>query len=235
LANTPPVVTTELTPGKTDAQETVAQTAKTNEQVQEEQIQDLTKLQTSDAFKSLPQKIQKNIQRILSLEDKDNKMDNNIDHTTKEVEDISQKINTLTNDNSIKQKRIDTIVIDRNQMKEINALKAKVKELDSEKQNLNREIRTNNVQITELNTSLTNKKAYLTELTRGDTRRTDKMEDKLATVVALLEEEKTQKTTDLNAIQGLHTSTNLATEIASLQKDIANLVDVQTKIVALQT
>jgi peptidoglycan hydrolase CwlO-like protein len=58
----------------------------------------LTKLQDSTAFKNLPNNIQRQVNRILNLTKRDDKVDAKIAESQKEVTDINNKIVTINTD-----------------------------------------------------------------------------------------------------------------------------------------
>jgi predicted nucleic acid-binding Zn-ribbon protein len=77
---------------------TKTQETKTNTEKIDKTQNNLTKLQDSTAFKNLPNNIQRQVNRILNLTKRDDKVDAKIAESQKEVTDINNKIVTINTD-----------------------------------------------------------------------------------------------------------------------------------------
>lgn len=204
---------------------------KTPEELQNEKIMNLQSLQTSEAFKKLPATLQKKVNTILNLTEKDNQTDKKMEEITKNINSIDAKITALQEQNKIKQARIDEIT------QTIDVLRDKHlprKDLRQERRSLKDEISDNNDLLywTGWNDGLIkdvhDQKISLAQATDQKNGITEKFEDKLADVDKLLASEIASRASAFESITDENTK-------KVLNEQVVNLKTIQDQLVTLQT
>ena len=214
---------------------TIEQAKITNKETINTTITGLDKLQDGPNFKDLPKDIQRQINKILNLTARDDKVDKKIDESKQTVSSINLQITKMQTDNVKKWQE----VMDLN--KTITVMKASksenTKQFEDQQTTLTTEIEHNNTRIQWLKNELINPQNRLERLQNRDARIAWRITEKLTDIAQILKTEINNRTVAIAQLDNEQAKTMLTNEIKTItnvQTDIQKMQEANTVLTQLE-